>query len=617
MANAFATTVFLAVLMLTSCNAYVECDVKPPQTSPYHFYGHANTAMSNELGKYNATQYECMQLCRKDARCLGFTYAADTQECATFDRDSVTGPEHMETVSGVWFYDMRRKKNNRSYVGRCQTSNRCFNGGSCVNDCSEQGYSCACPVQFHGKLCESGFIHDYEFKSNVVGISSASNTAFTYKNKHYLVIGGYMGISETPTKVYIYSNADDIYTYHQDLASTTSDIENFIINDQLYIFAAVYETYGVANAYIRDSYLYKLNIHTGLFEQHQTIVTQGVRSASYLQLAENHYLLVANYYGTSYEVDTEVYRWNFTSNLFVEYVQLPSHGAITGKLFSMDGALYAAIANYYGTTDGTAVKSQVWRVTRGARVYIGCFQDSGSRALSDAATSSSSMTIEYCINHCFNHGSPYAGVQSSSQCFCGTTYAKYSQRSESECSTICNGNSQQICGGSWRNSVYTTGRAELVQSLDESNAGSTGIDTFTNNGDTYLVVVNHHNCIQNTIVYIWDKSTDEFQIHQRIPVEHCPYRSTIFKVGGEVFMILTTLRTDYSGSVNVEHYTTSSPIFKLEGSMFVRYGAITSHECYFISFFERDGEYFLGQSNQRNADDGSKTDPSFNIYQWV
>ncbi|XP_071944909.1 uncharacterized protein [Antedon mediterranea] len=287
----------------------------------------------------------------------------------------------------------------------------------------------------------------------------------------------------------------------------------------------------------------------------------------------------------------------------------------------MDGVLYAAIANYDETTNGYAVKAEVWQITE-QRVYEGCFVDASTRALSDASTSSGSMAIEYCVKYCSDQGTPYAGLQFGSNCFCGTTYSKYGERRpESECYSVCAGNPLERCGGGWRNSVYKTGGGlELVQSLDESNAGSTGIDIFTNDGHTYLVVVNHYNCIQNTIVYIWDKSTDEFKIHQRIPVKHCPTRSTIFKVGGEIFMVLLTIRTEWSNVDNVddiEFYTTSSTIFKLEGSMFVTYGSITSHECYFISFFERDGEYFLGQSNQRNGNDGSKTDPSFNIYQWV
>ncbi|XP_071944910.1 MAM and LDL-receptor class A domain-containing protein 1-like [Antedon mediterranea] len=145
----------------------------------------------------------------------------------------------------------------------------------------------------------------------------------------------------------------------------------------------------------------------------------------------------------------------------------------------------------------------------------------------------------------------------------------------------------------------------------------TGIETFTNDGDTYLVAVNPLECAHTIIVYRWDKMSEEFKIHQRIPVEHCPTRSTIFKVGGEVFMIITTSRTESRESDDdLELYTTSSPIFKLEGSMFVSYGAIPSHECYDIIFFERDGEYFLGQSNKRNVS-GGITSPSFNIYQWV
>ncbi|XP_071944420.1 uncharacterized protein [Antedon mediterranea] len=323
---------------------------------------------------------------------------------------------------------------------------------------------------------------------------------------------------------------------------------------------------------------------------------------------------------TAYGVYSEVYKWDFASNQFLaDYSQIQSHGAFSGKLFAVDGTLYAVIVNYYDDAAGYhAVKSQVWRIKEKRR-YIGCFRDQQTRAMTGATVQSGSMTIDYCLDYCSGQGSPYSGVQLSSHCFCGTAYSTYGESADSECNVVCAGNPHEKCGAGWRNSVYhTAGSKGLIQSLDESNAGSTGIDIFTNDGDTYFVVVNHLSCVQNTIVYIWDESTDEFKIHQRIPLEHCPVSTTVFKVGGEVFMIVPTLRKLWSyTNVDADLFTTTSPIFKLEGSMFVKYGDMTSHSCYGITFFERDGEYFLGQSNQRNGIDGTKTDPSFNIYQWV
>lgn len=49
------------------------------------------------------------------------------------------------------------------------------------------------------------------------------------------------------------------------------------------------------------------------------------------------------------------------------------------------------------------------------------------------------------INKCFI---------SSYQCFCGDSYGKYGQANSRDCDVACPGNSTQMCGGGWRNSVF-------------------------------------------------------------------------------------------------------------------------------------------------------------------
>ena len=49
---------------------------------------------------------------------------------------------------------------------------------------------------------------------------------------------------------------------------------------------------------------------------------------------------------------------------------------------------------------------------------------------------------------------PYFGVQAGYACFCGSDYDKHGAADESDCSTACDGNGNQTCGGGWRNSIY-------------------------------------------------------------------------------------------------------------------------------------------------------------------
>ncbi|KAL4216555.1 hypothetical protein ACF0H5_024278 [Mactra antiquata] len=88
--------------------------------------------------------------------------------------------------------------------------------------------------------------------------------------------------------------------------------------------------------------------------------------------------------------------------------------------------------------------------------YIGCFTDKPSRILEGGMISSSDMTIEKCVHHCSVEGYYFAGVEYSSQCFCGNYLKAYTQHSDSSCSTSCSGDSSQKCGQTWKISVYTT-----------------------------------------------------------------------------------------------------------------------------------------------------------------
>jgi len=91
--------------------------------------------------------------------------------------------------------------------------------------------------------------------------------------------------------------------------------------------------------------------------------------------------------------------------------------------------------------------------------YLGCFEDRDSRDLNGYSFTSGGMTIESCRAECSRRGFAFAGLQYSSQCFCGSTHGQYGQKSDAECNMPCAGNGGQRCGAAWRNSVWKSGAA--------------------------------------------------------------------------------------------------------------------------------------------------------------
>jgi hypothetical protein len=88
-----------------------------------------------------------------------------------------------------------------------------------------------------------------------------------------------------------------------------------------------------------------------------------------------------------------------------------------------------------------------------AYVYLGCFWDFKPRVLNSKEHYDGAMTVQKCETFC--KGYKYYGLQQSSYCFCGNTFAVNTKsRPESDCSSKCSGNSSQNCGATAANSLY-------------------------------------------------------------------------------------------------------------------------------------------------------------------
>ena len=110
--------------------------------------------------------------------------------------------------------------------------------------------------------------------------------------------------------------------------------------------------------------------------------------------------------------------------------------------------------------------------------YVGCFTDDGNRAL--PAYQGTGFGIQACVDTCRNQGYAYAGSQYYDHCFCGNALG-YSQVSDAECNTPCNGGGG-YCGGPWRNSIYATGASSpcgngMCQAGEDCNSCPTDCGT--------------------------------------------------------------------------------------------------------------------------------------------
>jgi hypothetical protein len=106
-----------------------------------------------------------------------------------------------------------------------------------------------------------------------------------------------------------------------------------------------------------------------------------------------------------------------------------------------------------GETCGGTWRNSIYRTASTAN-YKGCYTDDAKRALPTLLLSSGA-TVETCIAAAKAANLPYAGVQYGGVCFGGNTLG-YTLVANSDCNMPCKANSAEICGGTWRNSIYST-----------------------------------------------------------------------------------------------------------------------------------------------------------------
>ncbi|WPH02215.1 Hypothetical protein R9X50_00507000 [Acrodontium crateriforme] len=91
----------------------------------------------------------------------------------------------------------------------------------------------------------------------------------------------------------------------------------------------------------------------------------------------------------------------------------------------------------------------------------GCYTEAtNSRALTSASyTNNTGMTEESCISFCSSKSLIYAGVEYSSECYCGNSFADGSTTAAiTDCNMACSGNSTEACGGGNRLNVFWSGQ---------------------------------------------------------------------------------------------------------------------------------------------------------------
>jgi hypothetical protein len=113
--------------------------------------------------------------------------------------------------------------------------------------------------------------------------------------------------------------------------------------------------------------------------------------------------------------------------------------------------------------------------------FMGCFADNGNR---DLPLFAGNMSRDQCMNFALNQNMPFYGLQNGGECWLGNNFGRYG--TSTNCNRRCNQNSNENCGGSWANQVYSRNQLPetiIVPSNNNPNFDSRAQTLWVNSGD--------------------------------------------------------------------------------------------------------------------------------------
>jgi len=344
--------------------------------------------------------------------------------------------------------------------------------------------------------------------------------------------------------------------------SGARDWEHFTIGTNDYL--AVSNNSNGAGADI-NSYIYKWNTSTNKLDTTpiQTILTNGIFHWKHFKIGTNDYIISANYYNGSYNLNSKIYKWNTGTSQFDEYQSIPTNAGTDNKIFTIGTNTYLAISSLNTNTS-----------------YI------------------------------------YKWNTSTNQ-FDTTPIQSIALGGVFNCETFTIGTNNYLSLSAFRYGVYNlnskiykwnTGTSQFDEIQSIPTNGAVHSKFFTIGTDNYLVIANHHyNTSYNTDskIYKWNTGTNQFDEIQSIPT-HGAMNWNNFTIGTNTYLTLANYSDDSSININSKIYKWNSGT-----NQFDEYLSVGTNGAMSWTPFTIGGKNYLALANLSN---GSSNNIDSKIY---
>ena len=341
-------------------------------------------------------------------------------------------------------------------------------------------------------------------------------------------------------------------------------VEHFTINGNRFLAFANHKS--DIQGHITDSFIYKQNDSTGIFFLYQAIGTRGAFDMEYFEIADEHYLAVANNYdGTSYQLNSVIYQWSLSQEQFTVFQNIETFGAHSFNFFEIINEQFLAISNF-NTGSSHNINSFIYKLNSSKFEKIQEIATEGAYG-SETFTISNETFIAF-ANHF-------------------TTEKQYSVQS----------------------AVFKWSGQQFVKLQSFQTYGARDVKSFSDNGSTFLAFANYRHGVQHNInspIYKWNGG--HFVPFQSIPTRGASGLYPFFMCG-QTFLGVSNSFGDNDG-----HHT-KSVIYQAFQGQFIEYQEISTQGAFDMTSFQYKGHTYLVVANHVN------NSPKFNInstlYEWT
>ena len=130
-----------------------------------------------------------------------------------------------------------------------------------------------------------------------------------------------------------------------------------IANETFLVYANYYHP---QKKYNTESNVYKWS--GGHFLKFQSVQTQGANGAKFFRVHGHVFLAFANYYtGSKHNTNSPIYKWDGVK--FTLFQEIPTEGAMEMQPFEMNGEMFFAVGNHLGDSSEYSARSVVYKAS--------------------------------------------------------------------------------------------------------------------------------------------------------------------------------------------------------------------------------------------------------------